>query len=268
MHDHPVHMPVHTRGVEETYSQHNTPPVSENNGVAGTSNVKGKSSAVNLPSSNSGDDHEAQVNSDLFNAWMQRLQVLTVVTTFLASMDGELFALTALNTQIGHSVSTTARELVYACLAGALIFHICATILGYVASFVLIRYRIIEASGEDDTKVGEILLFGLGTAQPQRLSQKIVLEAVRPLHWLLGLLQCPERFRFLSVRSSQVSSPPPLSLLTRCYYTTLCLTAAGFVLALTGILAYTWTGLRMSVGIFSTACLGVGISAGVWAIAM
>ncbi|KAF8435130.1 hypothetical protein L210DRAFT_3551981 [Boletus edulis BED1] len=250
MHDHPVHMPVHTRGVEETYSQHNTPPVSENNGVAGTSNVKGKSSAVNLPSSNSGDDHEAQVNSDLFNAWMQRLQVLTVVTTFLASMDGELFALTALNTQIGHSVSTTARELVYACLAGALIFHICAT------------------SGEDDTKVGEILLFGLGTAQPQRLSQKIVLEAVRPLHWLLGLLQCPERFRFLSVRSSQVSSPPPLSLLTRCYYTTLCLTAAGFVLALTGILAYTWTGLRMSVGIFSTACLGVGISAGVWAIAM
>ncbi|KAG6382039.1 hypothetical protein JVT61DRAFT_673 [Boletus reticuloceps] len=202
---------------------------------------------------------------------MQRLQVLTIVTTFLASMDGELFALTALNTQIGHSVSTTARELVYACLAGALIFHICASILGYVASFALIRYRIVEVSGEDDTKVtkvGEILLFGLGTAQPRRLSQRIVLEAVRPLHWLLGLLQRPARFRFLSVRSSQVSSPPPLSLLTRCYYTTLCLTAAGFVLALTGILAYIWAGLRMSVGIFSTACLGVGISAGLWAIAM
>jgi len=235
-------MPVHIRGVQETDSERNI-PLSENNAAAGTSHGR-KIGAVNLPSSNTVDDDEAQINSDLFNAWMQRLQILTVVTTFLASMDGELFSLTALNTQIGHSVSTTARELVYACLAGALIFHICAAILGYVASFALIRYRIVEVSGGNETK-------------------RIVLEAVRPLHWLLSLLQHPERFRFLSVRSS----PPPLSLMTRCYYTTLCLTAAGFVLALTGILAYIWAGLRMSVGIFSTACLGVSISAGLWAIA-
>lgn len=42
-------------------------------------------------------------------------------------MDGQLFSLTALNTQIGISMGATARELVYACLAGALIFHICAS---------------------------------------------------------------------------------------------------------------------------------------------
>ena len=50
-----------------------------------------------------------------------------VKTAFLSSMDGVLFSLTALDTQIGVSISTTAREVVYTCLAGALTFHICAS---------------------------------------------------------------------------------------------------------------------------------------------
>ena len=141
-------------------------------------------------------------------------------------------------------------------------------ILAYIASFALIRHRIVDASGEDDTKVGSLLLFSLGTAQPaQRPSRRIVLE---PVPSLVTFLQRQERFRFLSLsrRSSRFSSPSPLSILTRCFYTSLCLTAVGFTLALVGILAYVWAGLRMPVGIFSTICLGVCISAGVWAIAM
>ena len=55
--------------------------VLENENPPSTSNDKGKSksSTGNLPSSISGDDDEIQVNSDLLNAWMQRLQVLTVL---------------------------------------------------------------------------------------------------------------------------------------------------------------------------------------------
>ena len=120
--------------------------VPANDGIAGTSNDKGKSVTGNLPSSSSGDDDQKNANSDLLEAWMQRLQVLTILvrrrwclfdriylynitfkTAFLASMDGSLFSLTALNTQIEVSISTTAREVVYACLAGALTFHICAS---------------------------------------------------------------------------------------------------------------------------------------------
>jgi len=53
----------------------------ESDGIAGTSNDKGKSAAGNQPSSSSGDYDkiQAQVDSDLLSAWMQRLQVLTVV---------------------------------------------------------------------------------------------------------------------------------------------------------------------------------------------
>lgn len=53
----------------------------ENDDIAGTSDGKGKSTARNQPSSSPGDDDKkrAQVDSDLLSAWMQRLQVLTVV---------------------------------------------------------------------------------------------------------------------------------------------------------------------------------------------
>lgn len=54
-------------------------------------------------------------NSVLVAAWMQRLQVLTLITTFLASIDGELFVLTSSSQGTLHS-----RELVYACFTGAL----------------------------------------------------------------------------------------------------------------------------------------------------
>jgi len=247
MHDHPKHL-KHVRGVQDAYS--NAPQALEKDGVAGTSSAKGKgkSGGGNLSS----DDDETQVNSDLLDSWMKRLQILTVVTAFLASMDGQLFSLTTLNTQIGVPISTTARELVYSCLAGALIFHICATILGYTASFALLRHRIVDASGEEGTK---------------RFPRRVILEAVVPIQWLVTCLQGPEGLRFPAV--SRFSSPPPsLSLVTRCYNTTLWLAAAGFTLALTGILAFIWAGLLMPVCIFTTICLGVGISAGVWAIAM
>ena len=149
-------------------------------------------------------------------------------------------------------------------------FNPCIAVLGYVASFALIRYRIVDAV-EEDTKVRSIPLSGPGVAQPaQSLPRRIVFEPVRPLGTFVTLL-LPGRLRLLttSCRQSSVSSfPPPLSLLTRCYYTTLCLTAVGFILAFTGILAYIWAGLPMPIGIFSTVCLGVSTVAGMWAIAM
>lgn len=47
--------------------------------MGGTSNSRGKSGARDLLAPSSNDDDEAQLNSDLLNAWTQRLQILTVV---------------------------------------------------------------------------------------------------------------------------------------------------------------------------------------------
>ncbi|KAH7921012.1 hypothetical protein BV22DRAFT_1132615 [Leucogyrophana mollusca] len=227
------------------------------------------SSGQSQPQTSTGGD--AEENSNLVSAWMDRLQVLTVVTTFLASMDGQLFSLTTLPSNVTLGTTTACQELVYASLSGALIFHVCASILGYLASFVLIKYTIIEASppSNEDDKLGGILSSPsskayttndvvVAQAQPQP-RKRVIVETRHPLR----AFRAPATS--FSVQSHQPITPP-IALLTRCYYTTLALTALGFILALMGILAYIWAGLKMPVGVFSTICLGIGIGAGVWSI--
>ncbi|KAH7910033.1 hypothetical protein BJ138DRAFT_154870 [Hygrophoropsis aurantiaca] len=205
--------------------------------------------------------NEAEEHNPLVSAWQDRLQVLTVVTAFLASMDGQLFSLTTIPSNISHTPATTSQELVYASLSGALIFHICASILGYMASFALIKYTIIEAS--EDDKLGGIL--SSPSPNPHITNEKASGSPIKtPKHIIL---ECRRPFRSSASTSANNHKPePPIALLARCYYTTLVLTALGFMLGLLGILAYIWAGLMMPVGIFSTVCLGVGLGAALWAI--
>ncbi|KAG2153365.1 hypothetical protein DEU56DRAFT_481878 [Suillus clintonianus] len=121
-------------------------------------------------------------------------------TTFLASVDGELFVLTSTPSEVTLDASLGSQELVYACFTGALIFHVCAAILGYVASFALIRYQIVDIAPAD-AKNAERLL-----------------RPIYPLDVVNNLFQMP-----LGLQVKSRTSTPPLDLLTRCYFTTLAL---------------------------------------------
>ncbi|KAG1861871.1 hypothetical protein C8R48DRAFT_710482 [Suillus tomentosus] len=180
-------------------------------------------------------------NSALVAVWMQRLQMLTLITTFLASIDGDLFVLTSTSSQ----TTLDAQEFIYACFTGALVFHVCAAILGYVASFALIQYQISDVA-PSDTKNAERMLI-----------------TIPPFDAVNGLLQMPLNSG-IQIRSR--TSIPPLDLLTRCYFTTLALGSVGFILVLLGIAGYAWVILRQVVGIFTVVCLGVSIVASVWAV--
>lgn len=172
------------------------------------------------------------------------------------------------------STSIGSEELVYACFAGALVFHVCsgecrdvqenarhlrlAAILGYVASFALVRYEIVEA---EPPSVTERELGKLADACESIQGKQLLLRAIPPLYAVQSLLQIPSRLRLQSRTST-----PPLDLLTRCYFTTLALSGAGFILALLGIATYAWFGLQRVVGIFTMACLGVSLLSCVWAV--
>ncbi|EGN91876.1 hypothetical protein SERLA73DRAFT_164321 [Serpula lacrymans var. lacrymans S7.3] len=223
-------------------------------------------------------------DSDFVSAWTDRLQVLTVLTTFLASMDASLFSLTALGT---IPVGEREKDLVYGALAGALIFHVCASILGFTASFVLIRYRIVDAkltllTHDDASKQGAT--GGPSTpSSPQSPSGKnlawsdrpivcsdkqhlLIIEPIRPFRRSKSTVSDKEKNADAPSSTPTKTEAPPTDLLSRCYFTCLSLTAAGFVLALLGIMSYAWTALEQAVGIFTTACLGVAVGAGIWAI--
>ncbi|KAJ8591067.1 hypothetical protein M405DRAFT_129079 [Rhizopogon salebrosus TDB-379] len=187
---------------------------------------------------------------------MHRLQMLTLVTTFLASIDGELFSLTNVSSQVTVNASLGSQEFVYACFSGALIFHVCAAIIGYTASFALIRYELVGAevsSGAESNVQG-------GPSEARQGVSPLLLTP-SPFDAVQTLLRTPDAR--LEAHSRTFS--PPLALLARCYYTTLVLSGVGFIAALLGIITYAWKGLEQTVGIFTTACLGVSAVAGVWA---
>ncbi|KAG1781857.1 hypothetical protein EV702DRAFT_489821 [Suillus placidus] len=218
-------------------------------------------------------------NSALVAAWMQRLQTLTLITTFLVSVDGQLFTLTSKSSPVSLNASVEPAELVYSCLSGALIFHTCSgecrdgrgstrnlqlalAILGYVASFALVRYEIVDAvhpSIEKTDELGKLSNTGLHHHESIH-GKQLLLTAIPPLYAVQSLLQIPLRLRLQSR-----SSTPPIDLLTRCYFTIMALSGAGFILALLGIATYAWYGLQRVVGIFTMACLGVSLLSCVWA---
>ncbi|KAG0693946.1 hypothetical protein DFH29DRAFT_1006762 [Suillus ampliporus] len=199
----------------------------------------------------------------LVAAWMQRIQVLTVATTFLASIDGKLFSLTTSQSPVTVNTGLRSQEVVYACFTGGLILHVCASMLGYLASFALIRYEIVDAtpqSGKTKDELDEFSGPGLHHHESSH-GKQLVLSPITPFRIVKTLLQMPKG---LQVQSR--TSTPPLDLLTRCYFTTLALSGAGFILALLGIATYAWFGLQHVVGIFTMACIGVSFIAFVWAV--
>ncbi|KAH9942148.1 uncharacterized protein BXZ73DRAFT_41272, partial [Epithele typhae] len=91
------------------------------------------------------DDVIKQTLLSVVQVWLDRLQKQAVVTTFFVSIDSLLFSLTS-NTRSDNLSGWSVRdEVINGSLGGAIIFHVCASIVAYIGSFVLIRYRLNDA---------------------------------------------------------------------------------------------------------------------------
>ena len=197
--------------------------------------------------------------------------------------------------------------LISASLGGAIILHACAceliyslpppdvsydstslqpAILAYVASFVLIRYRLSDAEKEeaaterpstssDVQHKGHPARFQSSSAAttlfPSEASQwdgytdlrcLISVHQVPFVHFFLfGLV--PKKTRAQADREALATPDDAVArlhamvtVLTRCHTMIGIMTQLGFMLALLGILAYFWTGLPRVLGIWATALLG------------
>ena len=122
-----------------------------------------------------------------------------------------------------------------AALAGALVIHVFAAIISFLAAFFLIRYKLSAAKREErkfEVAVGN----GPGTVSSSSVwSSNPHLEQVGPF------------------RRGQ----PPTHLLDHCHTLCMWLTAMGFVLAMVGVVYFAWTRLARSGGIFAAGCMFV-----------
>ncbi|EKM59759.1 uncharacterized protein PHACADRAFT_250469 [Phanerochaete carnosa HHB-10118-sp] len=230
--------------------------------------------------------------------WLDRLQLVSVLTSFFAGIDGTLLSFTTNLMHVNELKPadwSSAVQAMNASLAGALVFHVCAAVVSFIGSFVLIRFKLIDARGHMHPTAPPT---SVPTTEKPTASQ---LESAPPTlshtrssgseHHHTGFsspfLQASEMaqaeflqvFQGLSNACTQVEGrvfihqvrpfscfrvwstadgavEPPVRLLSGCHTAAVAMSVVGFVLALLGILIFAWVAVPVSIGAFTSACLG------------
>ncbi|EPQ55162.1 hypothetical protein GLOTRDRAFT_129454 [Gloeophyllum trabeum ATCC 11539] len=225
------------------------------------------------------DDADNQEMLQIVSIWTNRLSLISVVTTFFAGMDGTFLGFTA----PFNDDTTNTSQLVHASLAGALVFHLFAAIISYIASFALIRYQLVDAEGEEVTentdpqqdteniaasrKATHLNTFTKREAANLPQSESNAYSGVSAASTSSRIRV--EQVRIFSFAKSKSKSPasskkqeprPPIALLLCVHTMCITLSSLGFALAVLGVMSYVWTSLARSVSIFTTVCLGISFA--------
>ncbi|KAG0708714.1 hypothetical protein DFH29DRAFT_994129, partial [Suillus ampliporus] len=197
---------------------------------------------------------------NLVNSWQERLQLISVITTFFASIEAGM--LVPVNTDPnGENALPGLLKAANAGFLGALIMHVYAAILSFLAAFLLIRYKLKEASNEE--------LFAEGRAKGFR----IVASPLNGSFHVKDIGRPPSLKRM----GSEPAEPPIFArdphleqvgfwsptisshMLSRVHTLCILLAGVGFMLAIMGIITYAWALQPKEVSIFATVCLGVAV---------
>ncbi|KAI0645192.1 hypothetical protein C8Q79DRAFT_757249 [Trametes meyenii] len=246
--------------------------------------------------------------------WLDRLQSMAVITTFFVSIDSILFSLTAGTRNIDLHAWTARDKVVNASLGGAIIFHVCASIVAYIGSFILIRFRLTNAEKEEESifagptpapadtytrspvaekrsahtrKESSFMhahshahshrpsaSMGSATAGPASpmdtirgfplevftdLRSLVSVDRAHPL-WFLpwaSYRRDAQRVKQGPKDAALAALETIVGVLSRAHTVSATMASLGFVLALLGILTYSWTAVPSSLGIFASVCMGV-----------
>lgn len=208
------------------------------------------------------DEKKKKAMKELVTSWQDRLQLISVITTFFAGMEAQLLGIVTPD----PDAQTPVRKINQAALVGlssALVMHAFAAILSFIAAFFLVRFRVQEATHDEikaelgrspslsptsQTANGDAVegkaAKGLDDVDPPIFSTDPHLEQVGP--WDKGA--------------------PPMLLLDHCHALCMFLSMIGFTLAMVGIMCYIWAWLPLSSSVVSTAFVGFCIALGMVAI--
>ncbi|KAF5393460.1 hypothetical protein D9757_000479 [Collybiopsis confluens] len=223
---------------------------------------------------------------DLVQSWQDRLQLITLITTFLASVEASMLQVTLPDDSDPNSSSGWSKA-ANAGFMASLVLHLWASFVSFFASFFLVRFKVQEAKREERQaeaghpnstphvptsleKSAHNLTHSPESASPKSMSHPrnssevengydtLTSEKTRrrrnpspgpaPALWSANpqLVQC-----------GPFQRQPPVNLLSRCHTLCLVATALGFILAMVGVLCYAWSAQARSVAIITTASIGL-----------
>jgi len=228
---------------------------------------------------------------NLVNSWQERLQLISVITTFFASIEaGMLVPLNTDPNKTGAPVNLI--KAANAGLLGALIMHVYAAVLSFLGAFLLIRYKLKEATREeyfaDITKGvrivaspenGSFHVHDIETGGPQVDDAQTHEPEDSPQTHASDLRHATDIQHEPHLPRRMASEPPIFSrdphleqvgfwspnisshMLSRVHALCITLAGVGFILAIMGILLYAWALQTREVSIFVTVSLGAAIIA-------
>ena len=158
-------------------------------------------------------------------------------------------------------------QIANASLTGALVVHVFAAILSFLAAFFLIRYKLTMAKREErivesgladsaSNPIGSGSLSSDATADAD-LSRSSTASTSQPIWSSNPHLEQVGPFR---------RGRPPTHLLDHCHSLCMWLSIVGFVQALVGVLCFAWSKLSLSGGVFGSICMAVCVVTGVAAV--
>ncbi|KIK92128.1 hypothetical protein PAXRUDRAFT_147984 [Paxillus rubicundulus Ve08.2h10] len=207
---------------------------------------------------------------NLVSSWQERLQLISVITTFFATTEAAMLVNTKPLTPADWD--NGALNASNASLLGALIMHAYAAILSFMAAFLLIRFKLKEATREELIAEGVKLV---GSPLEGSVRIKDVERDLVDAHGRNGTTKVAAEPPI--TRNSFVVEPPIIStdphieqvgpfmssisshLLSRIHALCVAFATIGFVLAIAGIICYAWALHPRSVSVFTSTCLAGAI---------
>jgi len=183
---------------------------------------------------------------DLISVWQQRLQLMTLISTFFASVNSGLLSLVV---KTATTPLSALAQIANAAFLGGLIMHVFSALLAFLASFLLIDYRIHETETEFPQDVPSNKEKHHGRhghhgrhVRSVSLTQDIPPRSANPHVVYVGPFK---------------KQQPPLQLLGKCNSLCITLSSTGLLLTFIGACAYAWTASERSVCIFGSICMAL-----------
>ncbi|KDQ52837.1 hypothetical protein JAAARDRAFT_39818 [Jaapia argillacea MUCL 33604] len=209
------------------------------------------------------DDEAAKKKAmkELVQSWMDRLQLISLITTFFASVESTLIGSAVSDDPSKASVSLKVAQ---ASLMGALVMHASAAVISFLAAFLLIRFKLTEAKNQE----AKVTITDF-VQSPVDLEKNDSSEGIANGHDRQSSARNPKVPQSHPTEPPLFSSDPHLEtvglfraqpqthLLSRCHGLCIWLAAGGFSLALVGIVAMSWSLMPQSVAVFTSTCMVV-----------
>jgi len=210
------------------------------------------------------EDDEREAMQNLVQTWLERLQLISVITTFFASTESGLLGISLPSP---GDVLSRAGQVTNICFMCALLVHAHASVISFLGAFFLIRYKLDVAERNEEEIEHEMVESPTSmSADPEKRGSPSLRTSTNKARGRVRVKSDSSQIIWSTnprlVQVGPFQRKPPTQLLSRCHSLCVFLTFLGFFLAIMGLIAFAWDQLPLSIGIAASVAMGFCLIAG------